>query len=342
MSFTNGQNVQAADLNNLEVTTLETTGDATVGDDLDVTGDGSVGGNLVVTGSLMVGGQPISAAVARSLCCGRLSLTSGTPVTTADVSAATTLYWALYDGNQIALYSGTEWVLFALSELTIAVPASTNQMYDVFVNYNSGVPALALTAWTNDTTRATALTKQDGVLVKTGSTTHRFVGCIRTTGVSGQTEDSVLKRFVSNYYHAKPRTLRANDGTNSWNYTLATWRQANGAAANKVEFIIPVAEMPINLRVHSLAINSGGANPVHSAVGLDSITAPHANNVGIGIYTSGTQYLPVIATLKVYPAVGYHYGAWLEYSNAAGTTTWLGDNGDATLWQTGIEGEVLG
>lgn len=42
-----------------------------------------------------------------SICQGRLTLTSGTPVTTSDVTAATTIYFTPYKGNRIALCGGT-------------------------------------------------------------------------------------------------------------------------------------------------------------------------------------------------------------------------------------------
>ena len=47
--------------------------------------------------------------------------------------------------------------------------------------------------------------------------------------------------------------------------------------------------------------------------------------------------MSAMALFDTIPAVGYHYYTWLEYSNqeAAGTTTWYGDNGAAVI-QTGI------
>lgn len=341
--FTNGQTVQAADLNNFNVTSVTTSGDVTVGDDLSVASDATVGGALSVTGALTVGGVPISSTVSRDLCCGRLSLTSGSPVTNSDVSGATTLYWALYKGNQVALYSGSEWTLFALTELSIAVPATTAQMYDVFVNYNSGTPILSVTPWANDTTRATALTKQDGVYVKTGATGQRYVGSFRTTAVSGQTEDSFAKRYVWNYYHRQPREMRAVDATDSWNYTTATWRQARATTTNQLEFVIGVAEVSLQAQVQGYALNSGGASTAAIAVGLDSTSAPTAGNIGMSQF-AGSASGPIAhhASLRVYPAVGYHFAAWLEISvTTSGTTTWYGDNGTTTM-QAGISGAIDG
>src|SRR6185295_16261184 len=137
----------------------------------------------------------------------------------------------------IALYDGSAgWNVRTFSELTLAVPATTSQMYDVFIFDNAGTPAIEALAWTNDTTRATALVLQDGILSKTGALTRRYVGSFRTTTVSGQTEDSATKRFLWNYYNRVTKSLM-KQGSSNWTYTTATWRQANADTANQVETI---------------------------------------------------------------------------------------------------------
>lgn len=308
-------------------------------------GAGTSGQVLTSNGASAPTFQDASQQFARTIVCGRLSLTSGTAVTTGDVTAATTVYFALHKGNQIGLYTGAAWTLSAISELSIAVPSTTVTMYDVFVDYNSGTPQLAVTAWTNDTTRATALTTQDGVLVKNGDATKRYVGSFRTTGSSGQTEDSFAKRFVWNYYNRQPREMRATDSTDNWTYTTATWRQARATATNQLEFIVGVAEVPLCATVVGAAFNSGGAGYMSVAVGLDSTSAPTAGNVGmlINAPTNGDAYVGS-ASLRAYPAVGYHYAAWLEYSKTTtGTTTWSGDTAaSGAPMQTGISGEIDG
>ena len=337
MAFTNGQNVQANDLNNLSITSLTTTADVTVGDDLVVTDDASVGGDLSVTGALTVGGQAVG--VPRNTVCGRLSLTTGTAVTTADVTAATTLYWALYLGNHIALYNGTSWQLFAIAQLSIAVPATTNTGYDVFVDYNSGTPALAVTAWSSLTARATALTTQDGVLVLTGTPGKRYVGSFRTTGVSGQTEDSVTKRYVWNYYNRVPRKLQRLETTASWTYTTATVRQANGAAANQVETFVGVAEVEIDVSLNAQGVNDAG-NSVSFGIGEGSTTTFTEGAAG---HNRGTNLQSVFSRLLKYPAIGYQFWSWNEWSQAAGgTSTFYGTESRGDTISFGLRGTIDG
>lgn len=40
---------------------------------------------------------------------GRLTLTTGTPITTSDVTASTSVYFTPYKGNRIALFNGCSW-----------------------------------------------------------------------------------------------------------------------------------------------------------------------------------------------------------------------------------------
>src|SRR5690349_2342000 len=63
------------------------------------------------------GGAALSPSIFQS----RLTLTSGTPVTTSNVTGATTIYLTPYLGNQIWLYSGSVWVSYSLSEISLAL-----------------------------------------------------------------------------------------------------------------------------------------------------------------------------------------------------------------------------
>ena len=287
--------------------------------------------------NLAINGTSLTAPISDP--CGRLSLTTGTPVTTGDVTAATTLYWALYKGNTAQLYNGSAWETFALAQLSIAVPATTSQMYDVFLDYNSGTPALSLTAWTNDTTRATALTTQNGVLVLTGTLGKRYLGSFRTTGVSGQTEDSVTKRYVWNYYHRIRRRLLREEGTASWPYTTATVRQANGATANQVETVIGVAEVLLDLRLNVTVANSTGGPNMSAGIGQGSTTTYAA---GVWNDAGSTTSLPMIAELVAYPAVGYQFWSWNEWSEASGVTTWYGAQTNGSNTNSGLRGWIEG
>lgn len=286
----------------------------------------------------------IPTSIAPPIVTARLTLTTAVPVTTSDVTAATTLYFTPYAGNQIALYDGSTWNLRTMTEISIAVPATTSQLYDVYVYDNSGTPSLELLAWTNDTTRATALTTQNGVLVKTGATTRRFVGLMRTTTVSGQTEDSAAKRYIWNYYNRVDRMLQKFEGASSWNYTTATIRQANAGATNQVEAVVGVAEDAIDLVVATMVINTTTA-AAQIGIGVDSTTTFASANQGgyQRVATgSGTNNVQIQAWYRTVPTVGKHTYSWNEYSEAAGTTTWNAQTSAGSAPNSGIQGRVKG
>jgi hypothetical protein len=253
-----------------------------------------------------------------SLCQGRLTLTSGTPVTTSDVTAATTVYFAPYKGNQIGLYNGSAWEVKTFSEISLSLSGYTaSTPYDIWVYNNSGTVTLESTIWTNDTTRATALTTQDGVYVKTGATTRRYLGTIRITGTTGQTEDSVTKRFVWNYYN---RVLRELTKTlTGGSYNSATWRQGQANTSNQVELVQGVAE-DVSRFLVALQHQLDAGEYAYVGIGIDSTTTNSAqHNIETYAASSGGNYYSS-AVYRAVLAAGYHYIAWLE-SVGSGTVT---------------------
>lgn len=280
----------------------------------------------------------ITETVNAGLCTCRVSLTSGTAVTTSDVTAATTVYFAPFKGNKIALYNGsTAWAYFTLTQISIAVPATTNTNYDLFVYDSSGL-TLEAVAWTDATTRATAIVFQDGVYVKSGSTTKRYVGSFRTTGSSGQTEDSLAKRYVFSYYNRMKRPMQVLETTDSWAYTTATWRQARATATNQLDLLIGVSEDPVSVIVSATVTNSQAGVSLGLGIGLDSTSANAAGTLYQQPSSDNGTATATRATWTGYITLGRHVITWLEYSQALGTTTWYGDAGGTTL-QSGITGE---
>lgn len=268
----------------------------------------------------------------------RLTLTSGTPVTTSDVTGATTIYASPCGGNRIALYNGSAWVVRTSAEFSLALGTLTSgKPYDVFCYDSSGTPTLEFLVWTNDTTRATALTTQDGVLVKSGATTHRYMGTFYTTATT-TTEDSDAKRYLWNYYHRRARKMKATDATASWNYTTATYRQANNSTANQLNFVLGVSEDAVRATARGSLTNTNGGVLSVTSIGLDSTSAEATDTIRSAFSTmpAVSYYISPSASFDGYVAAGRHYLAWLEYSEATGTATWYGTN------KQGISGVVFG
>lgn len=264
---------------------------------------------------------------------GRLTLTSGTPVTTADVTGAATVYFTPYGGNRISLYDGTSWQLYTFSEISLGLGTITNDLpYDVFVYNNSGTLTLEFLAWTSKTARATALVLQDGVWSKTGALTRRYLGTFHTTATT-TTEDSARRRLLYNYYNRRPRKWERLATTVSWNYTTATVHQANAEVLNQVEFVNGVAEDAIHLSLGTGVTNTLATTNTTAGIGEDSTTTATPE---VAIFMEpGTAIITMTGSFTKVPSIGYHYYAWLEWSVAAGTTTWYGAQSGIGMLQTG-------
>lgn len=269
----------------------------------------------------------------------RLTLTSGLPVTTADVMAATSLYLTPLTGNRLDLPDAAGLpVRVTSAEVLIAIPASTSQMYDVFLYNNAGVVTIELVAWANDTTRITAVVRTTtGRPYKSGDVTRMYVGSLRTTAVSGQTEDSATKRFLANFYHARPRRLFRAETAGSWTYATASWRQVNANTANQVEWVTGIEEAPISLGCVTQGSHGTPGTLIGGAFGVDSVTGPSGISLGATFYAQVANVaMTNVCVGEAYLGIGRHYAAWIEYG-AVGTTTF---NGNAV--PTGMRGMVWG
>lgn len=253
----------------------------------------------------------------------RLTLTTATPVTITDVTGATTVYLTPYISDEIALYDGVaSWTVRSTVEVSIALGTLTSgKNYDVFAYWTGTAVALELSAaWTSDTARSDAVAQQNGVYVKTADKTRRLVGTFRTTSTT-QTEDSKAKRFLWNANNRVPRTLSVVEATSSWTYNSATFRQANGAATNQVEYVS--GDAGLFLEADVAALSTGSANTSIVGIGIDSTSTDSAtrrlalDNAAVGVTTSA-KYVGA-------PGLGYHKVVWLESVNS-GTGTFYGTN----------------
>jgi len=326
----------------------------------------SVTGVNSQTGDVIIATSPL----------GRLTLTSGTAVTTADVTGATSIYYTFSQGNQIPIYSGTVMVPTTFTELTLALDSNgshtnyhaANKNFDLFVFNNAGTIRLGTGPdWTagavagSDTARGTGLgstelqlinglfTNKNATLIRWGSgstdTTTvpanqaTYVGTLRTTA-NGQTEDSTVNRFVFNAYNQSKRTFVRQELTASWNYSTATYRQANANAANKVQYVAGLTGGMIDLMVSSIPLNSTTtARIVYTGVGVDS-TAVNSRTTG-DFARVGDATVPSAvskAYFTGYASLGYHYMAWLEKGAGFDTQTWFGTSAD---YQAGMVGSIF-
>lgn len=273
---------------------------------------------------------------------GRLTLASGVPVMSSAVTTATVLYYTPYISDQIALYNGTIWTNYSFTERSISLAglaADTN--FDVFIYDLAGVLTLELTAWTNDTTRATALVRQNGVLVRSGAATRRYLGTIRTTGTIGQSEFSfgglavggtAAKLFVWNQYNRQRVTTFSGDTTDSWSYGTVAWRAANNSSTIRTNFVVGQQEGVAQATYQCVVVANASGGAV-TGIGYDSVTALAQGSASFSYVVLGQNSF---SSFGVTPAPGFHYLSAIETAYTGNAVTFSGDSGTPTVVQGGI------
>ncbi len=200
------------------------------------------------------------------------------------------------------------------------MPADTNA--DIWLYDNAGTLALACSTWSNDTLRATAIVRQDGIYCKSGALNCRYLGTVRTSA-AGTICDTKEKRFVWNYYNRVPRTLYRHESTQSWTYSVRAWRAWNNSEDNRVEFVIGVDEVEVKLQFHS-GTNETSAIIRSIGIGLDSVILPSEDSLWAAF--SVAERAGVQAIYAGYPGVGFHFLQLLEIGYASPAVTYYGSN----------------
>jgi len=273
------------------------------------------------------------------VCEGRLTLSTGEPIPSADVTSSGDIFYTPFTGSRIALYvENYGWRIYEFSELTLDVSGvGANQVFDIFIYDNAGTLTLSKTDWSNDTLRATSLVRQDGVLVKSGELGYRYLGTARTHS-AGVVGDAVIRRNVWNYYNRKDRSLIVTDTTDSWTYNVdATWRAMNTSANNRVTFTIGVDDTTVFFQASVYAANSG-AYTTAVGIGLDVTNANHAQILRNMLAVAGVKTW-LTAQYAGNPGIGFHYLQIVEYQ-ANGTATYYGDNAVSGLIASGGIGSI--
>lgn len=287
---------------------------------------------------------PAAGVVDNTVAGGRLTLTSATPVTTSDVTGATTIYYSPYKGNRIALYDGANWNIRTFSEKTCTLTITcagggtaleSGKNYDVFLYDNAGTVTVdSLVAWTSDTARSTNIELLDGVYVKSGASTRRYVGTFRTTSTTA-TEDSVTKRFVWSMHNRVDKRMYVYDSTTSWPYSTQSWREARGQSTNRLQMVIGVNEDAVSANVLSTMSNStANRRRGFTGVGYDTTSSP--SGIAGSCNADNQPDYSCTASVTIPVGIGYHYLSWLETGAGTETQTWYG--GGSGVYPTGIQG----
>jgi len=246
-------------------------------------------------------------------CNGRLTTESGVGISTSDRTSQSTIYFTPYNGNRISLYDGTRWKLYSFTERSLALSSLiSSKNYDVFLYDNSGTLTLELsTAWTNDTTRNDALTTQDGILVKSGATTRRYLGTVRTTSTT-TTEDSLTNRYIWNLFNQAKRPMYYTDSTDH-TYSTNAWREWNNTSGtNQVNWVCGAASGVMVSFNYLMVVSSGGDFIFGIALNSTDPGLPSVRNQTVAWRTG--------AAADGIGVVGYNYLRACEFGLAGGGT----------------------
>lgn len=289
---------------------------------------------------------------------GRLTLTSLTPVMTADVTGASALYYTPYLGEFIPIYeSGSPlgWTMTEFSQLTVNLDASSSPplqasgaLYDVFVWNDSGTIRGGFgPAWSSATARGTGAgttelelkdgiwTNKNSITLNNGATTYAGIPANEATYVgtayctaNGQTGMAMHPAAaaggaapilaVSNAYNRVPVGAVSQDNTASWTYNSTTVRAANGSANNRISFVDGLAQSCIDAS-YSIVTTSGAAGNGGIALTIDA-----TNSIsGQAAQDGGNAPATITARHQFAPVLGLHYVQAVEFA-PTGTPTYFG------------------
>ncbi len=278
----------------------------------------------------------------------RLSASTATCIPPSDVTGATSLFFTPCTGNRLTLFNTNGAIeTCAISELSLSIPATTSQMYDVWIydsSFGSCTGTMEFLAWTSDTARATALARTSGRWTKSGDTSRLYVGSFRSHPTSsGQVDDSATRRDIWNMYNRTRRPLTRTETTATWNYTTATVRQAQGSTSNQVQVVVGLQESEIDLSLNVGVQNPAGSVIVSAGIGEDSTTT-YAVGQSVVCTDDMADGVTIPATIAVrlskFPAIGKHVYSWNEWSTANNTTTWVNSRTAGSVNNSGLQGWV--
>lgn len=284
---------------------------------------------------------------------GRLTLTSNTPVMTADATAQSTIYYAPYQGNQIPV-AGT---MYSFNQISYSLSSSAHlsgSLYDVFAYYASGAVALCTgPAWSSGTVRAAAISMSNGIWGNQASLTCTNSGggsaisiaannatylgtfyatangqtgmAFKPSGVSGGT-NNVLGLW--NAYNRVPFAAFNRDTTVSWTKTNSTWASLDASNSNRVTFVDGLAQSTIDASVIASIYSTANSATGGLAINLDSTSAT-PNGIAVG-QTNATPntVVELVYREQFLPVLGLHFlQAMQSDTSGIGTVTYIG-NGD--------------
>ena len=304
---------------------------------------------------------------------GRLTLTSGLPVLSAAVIAATSVFFTPNEGNIIGLWNGVRFIPTPFPELTAPLNDATvspaaalaASFYDLFVWNNAGVVTLSRgPAWTNGTTRGYNLNRVSGTLVNASAISNgpgvgygTFVGTIMTDPAAATVSFNPQPAAASggpatastftggsiglwNNQKRKEVSVVVQDSKATWSPNNGSWGSSDASTKNRFTNVVGQAEDSVRL-IFAQGILGRQAQQSNVGIGVNSTTVA-SGVVGSGPNTGNSAVSATgnaVARLDIAPAIGQSYYQAIDYSSA-GTETFYG--GSTTSGATGQSHQLSG
>lgn len=239
-----------------------------------------------------------------------------TAITAANPASCTSVAHGLTNGQIVFIDGGNNSVATdsrqGVNGKACIVANVTANTFDLAGMDTTGLDsATAATAYVVPIARTTGIVLQDGVYVKSGATTRRYVGSFITVA-SGQTEDSHIRQclFNMNPIQRVARKQYAQDPGTTHSYGSATIRcTAKNSTAGQARSECLVGFVDDTFEAHfSTSSNQNGS--FNAGIGLNSATANMADEGYTSIFYGSNLRSSVVA----YPALGYNFIQNLESS----------------------------
>lgn len=281
----------------------------------------------------------------------RITLSSGVPVMTSDVTGATTIYVTPFGGKNLLIWNGTAFQNHTFEELSQATTDGTkspsavaaDKNYDIFVWDDDGtLRATRGPAWSSDTSRGTGagtseLEVVDGIIVNKvsiangpGARFGTYAGTVRSNSSSqidwkfGGTADGGTAAVLGvwNMFNRVDVWTQVRDSTNTWTGGSGIGA-ANGSSTNRVSFISGIALDAVISHYHVSAYNTTDYSAC--GIGYDS-TSSFSGLAGIAKPSDSGEYVQIAAAYGA-ADIGFHYMQALDYQIGGGTVNYAGDLG---------------
>lgn len=281
---------------------------------------------------------------------GRLTPLSGSPVITGSgFSGATSIHYEQWIDDQIVMYDGTRWNPMTVKTSTMTFSGALSGVpYAVFGVYSGGGFYLDKNVFSGNSVVTHLTTRQDGVLVKSGDATWRYLG-VFAPSASGRTESTDKKRLVVNYYNQVPLSLLTcpgytnDDVSDTYTMSSTTYVELNGGTGARVHYLIPYDGMPVQMfSLHTIQPAASGA-VYRGGITIDSAVSPIMSvNGGVRMNTMVTS---VECAMDQSINAGFHYSSIVGLRSLGNITVFSNfdrNGASADPFATYMTGEVLG